>query len=53
MSNTDDMLYEQCKCISEELDELVDKYNHSDGCDELIEYFNDNYGIDYIYGVWV
>lgn len=48
MSNTDDMLYEQCKCLSEELDELVDKYNHSDDCDELIEYFNDNYGIDYI-----
>lgn len=49
MSNTDDMLYEQCKCISEELDELVDKYNNYDDCDDFIEYFDDNYGIDYIW----
>lgn len=53
MSNTDDMLYEQCKCISEELDELVDKYNHSDDCDELIEYLNDNHGIDYVWRMGV
>lgn len=53
MSNTDDMLYEQCKCISEELDELVDKYNNSDDCDEFIEYFDDNYGIDYIWRMGV
>lgn len=53
MSNTDNMLYEQCKRISEELDELVDKYNNSDDCDDFIEYVEDNFGIDYIYGVWV
>lgn len=53
MSNTDDMLYEQCKCISEELDELVDKYNNSDDCDDFIEYFDDNYGIDYIWRMGV
>lgn len=53
MSNTDDMLYEQCKCISEELDELVDKYNNSDDCDDFIEYVNDNFGIDYIWRMGV
>lgn len=49
MSNTDDMLYEQYKCISEELDELVYKYNNSDDCDDFIEYIEDNFGIDYIW----
>ena len=49
MSNTDDMLYEQCKRISEELDELVYKYNNSDDCDDFIEYIEDNFGIDYIW----
>lgn len=53
MSNTDDMLYEQCKCISEELDELVYKYNNSDDCDDFIEYINDNFGIDYIWRMYV
>ena len=53
MSNTDDMLYEQCKCISEELDELVDKYNNSDDCDDFIEYVEDNFGIDYIWRMGV
>ena len=49
MSNTNDMLYEQCKRISEELDELVDKYNNTDDCDDFIEYIEDNFGIDYIW----
>lgn len=53
MSNTDDMLYEQCKRISEELDELVDKYNHSADCDAFVEYFDDNYGIDYVWRMGV
>lgn len=53
MSNTDDMLYEQCKRISEGLDELVDKYNYSADCDDFIEYFDDNYGIDYIWRMGV
>lgn len=53
MSNTDDMLYEQCKCISEELDELVDKYNNSDSCDAFVEYFDDHYGVDYIWRMGV
>lgn len=53
MSNTDDMLYEQCKRISEELDELVDKYNNYDDCDEFIEYIDDNFGIDYIWRMGV
>lgn len=53
MSNTDDMLYEQCKRISEELDELVDKYNNTDDCDDFIEYIEDNFGIDYIWRMGV
>lgn len=52
MSNTDDMLYEQCKCISEELDELVDKYNNSDDCDDFIEILTIIMELT-IYGVWV
>lgn len=52
MCDTKDMLYKNCKMISEELDEIAENgfYTHDDEDDEDGEYyFDDVYGTDYVF----
>lgn len=51
MSNTDNMLYEYCKVIAEELDELEDSgfWTEETEDEESQFYLDDNYGIDYVW----
>lgn len=55
MSNTDEMLYEHCKAIAMELDELEANgfWTEETDDEESTFYLDDNFGVDYVWRLGV